>query len=314
MDKKKITYLVGAVVLIIIISNTLFIVSETEQVIITQFGQPVREAIRSAGLNAKIPFIQKLHYFDKRILEWDGESSQIPTLDKKFIWVDTFIRWRINDPLLFYQTNRNMSFGYTRLDDIIDGVTRDIITQNELFEIVRSTNRKLEFSSDYDVDSLDDIEFDDIKIGREKIADTIWQSSSPVLLHYGIEVVDVKIKRINYIESVRRQVYDRMISERKKIAERYRSSGQGRAAEIMGKLQKDLNEIESEAYYEAQKIKGIADAQAIEIYANAYNRDPDFYGFMRTLEAYSKTFNQKSTLILTTDSDLLKYMKNRNSR
>jgi membrane protease subunit HflC len=314
MKKNKVSLIVIAAVVIIILANTLFIVSETEQVIITQFGQPVREAIRSAGLNAKIPFIQKLHFFDKRIMEWDGESSQIPTADKKFILVDTFIRWRINDPLLFYQTNRTISFGYTRLDDIIDGITRDIITQNELFEIVRSSNRKLEFSSDFDIESLDDIDFAEIKIGREQIANTIYETSQPVLLHYGIEVIDVKIKRINYIDSVRKQVYDRMISERKKIAERYRSAGQGRAAEIMGRLQRDLKEIESEAYYEAQKIIGKADAEAINIYANAYNRDAEFYGFMRSLEAYSKTFNQKSTLILTTDSDLLKYIKRINAR
>jgi len=299
---------------IIILSNTLFTVSETEQVIITQFGQPVRSAIRQAGLNAKIPFIQKLHFFEKRIMEWDGESSQIPTNDKKFILVDTFVRWRINNPLLFYQTNRTMSYAYTRLDDIIDGITRDIITQNDLFEIVRSSNRKLEFSSDFAMESLEDIEFAEIKVGREQIANDIYTTSKPVLLEYGIEVIDVKIKRINYIDSVRRQVYDRMISERRKIAERYRSAGQGRAAEIQGKLQRDLKEIESEAYKEAQSIIGNADAQAINIYANAYNRDSDFYGFMRTLEAYQKTFTDKNTLILSTDSDLYKYIKKINAK
>ena len=310
---RRIGWIVFGAIVLILIANTFFIVSETEQVIITQFGQPIREAIQSAGLNIKVPFIQKLHYFDRRILEWDGESSQIPTLDKKFILVDTFIRWKIHDPLLFYQTNRNMSFGYSRLDDIIDGVTRDIITQNELFEIVRSTNRALEYGSDFDLESLD-IEFAEIKVGREKIADSIYETAFPVLQGYGIEVIDVKIKRINYIDSVKKQVYDRMISERKKIAERYRSAGQGRAAEIMGRLQKDLQEIESEAYREAQSIIGRADAEAIQIYANAYNRDPDFYGFMRTLEAYQKTITEKNTLILSTDSDLLKYMKRMNAR
>jgi len=305
--RQRMLYLFIVIVVIIILANTLFVVSETEQVIITQFGQPVRNAIRIAGLNVKIPFIQKLHYFEKRIVEWDGESSQIPTADKKFIIVDTFIRWRINDPLLFYQTNRSMAFGYSRLDDIIDGVTRDIITQNDLFEIVRSSNRTLEFSSDYDVDFIEP--FAEIKIGREQIANNIYTASLPVLLQYGIEVIDVKIKRINYIDSVRRQVYDRMISERKKIAEKYRSTGQGRAAEIIGRLQRDLKEIESQAYLEAQKIIGKADADAIAIYANAYNRDPEFYGFMRSLEAYNKTFSDKNTLILSTDSDLLKYVK-----
>ena len=301
--------IIGAIIgALIIIANTLFIVNETEQVIITQFGQPIRSAIKHAGLNAKVPFIQNVHFFDKRILEWDGESNQIPTNDKKFVWVDTFIRWRINDPLLFYQTNRSMALGYSRLEDIIDGVTRDIITQNDLFEIVRSTNRALEFSADFAIESIGD-PIPDIVIGREKIATSIGQTAFPILIEYGIEVIDVKIKRVNYIETVRKQVYERMVSERQQIAQRYRSAGQGRAAEIMGRLQKDLNEIESQAYREAQQIRGQGDAEAIAIYANAFNRDPEFYGFMRSLEAYSRTFNDKSTLILTTESDLLRYMK-----
>jgi membrane protease subunit HflC len=288
--------------------NTFFVIDEKEQVIITQFGEPVREAIRTAGLNAKIPFIQKVHYFDKRILEWNGESNQIPTNDKKFIWVDTFIRWRIYDPLLFYQTNRSMAMGYSRLEDIIDGVTRDIVTQNDLFEIVRSTNRTLEFSVDFDMEFMGET-IPDILIGRKRIADSICETAYPILKEYGIEVIDVQIMRVNYIETVRRQVYDRMISERLQIAQRYRSAGQGRAAEIMGRLQRDLQEIESQAYREAMQIRGHADAEAIAIYANAYNRDPEFFGFMRSLEAYQKTFNNKTTLILTTDSELLRYLK-----
>jgi len=308
MKRKTFLIMVGVILLLIILLNTFFVVNETEQVIITQFGQPVREAIKRAGLNAKIPFIQVTHYFDKRILEWDGEANQIPTNDKKFIWVDTFIRWRIYDPLLFYQTNRTMSLGYSRLEDIIDGITRDIITQNDLFEIVRNTNRPLEFSIDYDANTMGET-IPEIKIGREKIAEQIYQTSYPSLQGYGIELIDVKIKRVNYIENVRRQVYDRMISERKQIAERYRSSGQGRAAEIMGRLQRDLNEIQSQAYMEAQEIKGKADAEAISIYARAYNADPEFYAFIRSLDSYKKTFNNKSTLILSTDSDLYKYVK-----
>jgi membrane protease subunit HflC len=305
---KKITWIIIGVALFVIITNTFFIVDETEQVIITQFGQPIRDAIKTAGLNAKVPFIQTTHFFDKRILEWDGEANQIPTLDKKFIWVDTFIRWRIYDPLLFYQTNRSMTLGYSRLEDIIDGVTRDIVTQNDLIEIVRSSNRTMEYSLDFDIESVSE-SLVEIKEGREKISDKILYTAYPTLKEYGIEVIDVRIKRVNYIESVRRQVYDRMISERLQIAQRYRSSGQGRAAEIMGRLQRDLNEIESEAYREAMQIRGEADARAMEIYANAYNRDPEFFAFMRSLEAYSKTFNDKSTLILSTDSDLLRYLK-----
>lgn len=305
--KKPITIII-IVAIIILIANSLFVVKETEQVIITQFGQPVRSAIQTAGLNFKIPFIQKTHFFDKRILEWDGEPNQIPTSDKKFIWVDSFVRWRIFDPLLFYQTNKTEMFGHSRLDDIIDGVTRDIITKNELFEFVRNSNRELEFSLDFDVESYGEI-LAEIKVGREKIADSIYVSAYPSLKEYGIELIDVKIKRVNYIETVRRQVYERMISERKKIAEKYRSGGQGRAAEILGRLQRDLNEIESEAYRESQQIIGKADAEAISIYANAFNRDPEFYKFIRSLEAYQKTFNEKNTLIMTTDSEFYKYLK-----
>ncbi|MCK9329007.1 MAG: protease modulator HflC [Candidatus Cloacimonetes bacterium] len=295
-------------IFLILLANALFVVNETEQVIITQFGEPVGDAIQSAGLHLKIPFIQKTHFFDKRILEWDGEPNQIPTSDKKFIWVDSFVRWRIFDPLLFYQTNKTETFGHSRLDDIIDGVTRDIITKNELFEIVRNSNRKLEFSIDFDIDSYEEIKAS-INVGREEIADSIYVSSYESLKEYGIELVDVKIKRVNYIDTVRKQVYERMISERNKIAEKYRSAGQGRAAEIKGKLQKDLNEIESEAYREAQEIMGEADAEAIEIYANAYNKDPEFYGFTRSLEAYQKTISENNILILTTDSEFFKYLK-----
>ncbi len=305
---KKYTIYAILVIVFIVLANSLFVVDETKQVIITQFGQPVREAIQSAGLHFKIPFIQKTHFFDKRILEWDGEPNQIPTSDKKFIWVDSFVRWRIFDPLLFYQTNKTEMFGHSRLDDIIDGVTRDIITKNELFEIVRNTNRELEFSVDFDIDSYGEV-LSSISVGREQIADSIFVSAYPSLKEYGIELIDVKIKRVNYIDTVRRQVYERMISERKKIAEKYRSAGQGRAAEIKGRLQRDLNEIESEAYREAQEIIGTADASAIAIYANAYNRDPEFYGFIRSLEAYRKTISEKNILILTTDSEFYKYLK-----
>jgi membrane protease subunit HflC len=309
MKNKYLIIAISIILLIIVLKNSLFIVNETEQVIITQFGQPVRSTISNAGLNIKIPFIQTIHYFEKRILSWDGESNQIPTLDKKFIWVDTFVRWKIHDPLLFYQSNRTITQGYSRLEDIVDGVTRDIITQNDLFEIVRSTNRTLEFSTEIEIDTYTE-PLPDIMMGREKIAELIHETAYNSLYEYGIELVDVKIKRVNYIETVRKQVYDRMISERLQIAQRYRSSGQGRAAEIKGRLKRDLNEIESGAYKEAQQIRGNADSEAIAIHASAYNKDPDFFGFMRSLETYQKTFGEKSTLILSTDSDLYKYLKN----
>jgi membrane protease subunit HflC len=296
------------IVLIIIAFNTFYIVDETEQVIITQFGEPMGESIQQAGLYAKIPFIQKAHYLDKRILEWDGEPNQIPTADKKFIWVDSFVRWRIEDPLLFYQTTRTERFGHSRLDDIIDGLTRDIITRNDLLEIVRNSSRSLEFTIDFETDFYDEI-LTDIKVGREQVADSIYTEAYPRLQDYGIELIDMKIKRLNYIETVRKEVYNRMISERKQIAERYRSSGQGRAAEILGRLDRDLNEIESVAYREAQEIRGRADAQATTIYADAYNRDADFYDFIRSLEAYANTLSEKNVLILTTDSEFYKFLK-----
>jgi membrane protease subunit HflC len=308
----KTRWIILGIILFVLIVNTFFTVCETEQVIITQFGRPVGDAIQTAGLKMRIPFIQRTHFFDRRILEWDGESSQVPTHDKKFIFVDTFIRWRIHDPLLFYQTNRTMTFGYSRLSDIIDGVTRDIISENDLFEIVRSTNRTLEYAADYDLESLE--EFDTIRLGRQAIADSIHTTAYPILMSYGIEVVDVQIMRINYIDSVKRQVYDRMISERRRVAERFRSLGQGRAAEIRGRLQRDLQEIESDAYREAQQIKGRADAEAIRVFAEAYNRDPEFFAFMRSLETYQRSVGENSTLILTTNSDLLRFLKRVNPR
>ncbi len=303
----KIFKIVLIVILILIAIDGFYILGETNQAIITQFGKPVGHAVTEAGLHFKMPFIQTVHYFEKRILEWDGDPKQIPTLDKKYIWVDTFARWRITDPLKFYQTNRNEIFAHSRLDDIIDGTTRDILSENYLIQVVRSSNRKMSFSSDNTrIDSLDLQKF---FLGRKAIQDSISKVVRPALTQYGMELVDFEIKRVNYVAEVRQKVYERMISERKKIAAKYRSEGQGQAAEIVGKMQKKLDQIQSQAYKKSQEIIGKADASATKIYAEAYNRDPDFYTFIKSLETYKKTMDKKSTLIIGTESDYFKYLK-----
>lgn len=303
----KIFKIVLIVILILIAIDGFYVLGETNQAIITQFGKPVGQAVTEAGLHFKMPFIQTVHYFEKRILEWDGDPKQIPTLDKKYIWVDTFARWRITDPLKFYQTNRNEIFAHSRLDDIIDGTTRDILSENYLIQVVRSSNRKMSFSTDNTrVDSLDLQKF---FLGRKAIQDSISKVVRPALTQYGMELVDFEVKRVNYVAEVRQKVYERMISERKKIAAKYRSEGQGQAAEIVGKMQKKLDQIQSQAYKKSQEIIGKADASATKIYAEAYNRDPDFYTFIKSLETYKKTMDHKSTLIIGTESDYFKYLK-----
>ncbi len=301
-------------VLILVIFNTLFILDEREQAIITQFGDPVGDAIVNAGLHVKIPFIQTVHYFEKRVLEWDGDPKQIPTSDKRYIWLDTFSRWSISDPLTFYQTVRSETFAHGRLDDIISGTTRDVVSSNTLIEIVRNSNRTLNFTEEFEENySNDDME-ENILLGRSKIADQIFQLASQLCQEYGITLIDVKVKRINYNEEVGRKVYERMISERQKIAAKYRSEGQGNSAEILGKMQRELDLIESQAYKQAQEIIGRADAEAIKIYADAYNRDPEFYDFLKTMDTYKETMDDKNTLIMTTDSDYYKFIKTSNGK
>jgi len=269
--------LIIIVVLIIVAANSFYILDEKHQSIITRFGEPVGGATTEAGLHIKIPILDKVHFFEKRILEWDGDPKQIPTSDKRYIWLDTFSRWQINDPLKFYQTVRNETFAHGRLDDIISGTTRDIVSSNTLIEIVRNSNREMMFTDEYK-DSSTGIGSTEraIESGRSKIADQIFNTSKELCAEYGIKLIDVKIKRINYVQEVRQKVYERMISERQKIAAKYRSEGQGNSAEILGQMKRELDRIESEAYETAQEIIGRADAEAIKIYANAYNRDPGF--------------------------------------
>ncbi len=313
MNFRRIFLLLAVFVLVLVAGASFYTLDETQQAIITQFGEPVDQPIREAGLHMKVPFIQKVTIFDKRILEWDGAPNQIPTEDKKYIWVNTFARWRIVDPLKFYQSVNNETAAQSRLDDIIDGVTRDIITQSPLIEIVRNSNREMttivEGDSGTVEPAVESQEIETITSGRSQIMDRILAKVSEMVPQYGIEVIDIRIKHINYIDDVLRKVYDRMIAERNRIAEKYRSEGQGERAKIDGQREKDLQTITSQAYKQAQQIKGEADARAARIYADAYNRDPEFYSFLQTLDSYRTTLNQNSTLFLKTDSDFLKYLK-----
>lgn len=303
-------------VAVLVLSGALYTVDETQQVVITQFGEPIGSAIKEPGLHFKLPFVQKANYFEKRILQWDGDPNQIPTKDKKYIFVDTIARWRIMDPLKFMQSVNNEVGALARLDDIIDGATRDFVTSHALVEAVRDSNRLLTQQSEIskDEEGMDSImpaeALEKISVGRDALSRKVLERANQIMPQYGIELIDVRIKRINYVEDVRRKVYERMISERKRAAEQYRSEGQGKKAEIEGQTDKELQEIQSVAYKKAQEIAGEADAKAIAIYADAYNRDPDFYAFLQTLETYNLSVNKDSTLVLTTDSEYFKYLKN----
>ncbi len=300
---------------VIFASGVFYIVKEGEQVVITEFGRPVGEPIVNAGLKFKTPFIQDVHRFEKRILEWDGKANQIPTKDKKFIWLDTTARWRIKDALQFYQALGTEVLAQSRLDDIIDSAARDLVTAQLLIEVVRNSNRVLDPDREIleDEEGQSDEPLEEIQIGREKITQMIREKAQEALPRFGIELVDVQVKRINYVEEVRQKVFDRMISERQRISEKYKSEGEGEAANIMGQKQKELERIQSEAYKEAEQLKGAADAQAIQIYAEAHGKDPEFFAFLQTLETYRKSTNASTKLILTTDSELYKYLKDSRS-
>jgi len=309
--KRIVTLSIIVIALLIVLGSALYTVKETEQVVITQFGRPVGSPVTKAGLHLKVPFIQMVNYFEKRLLEWDGSPDQVPTSDKKYIWTDCFARWKIVDPLLFMQSVSTETEAMARLDNIVDAATRDLITNNLLIEVVRSSNREIEISEEEkELLALEEIEVE-ISLGREQITREILKQASVLVPQYGIELVDVRIKRINYVEEVRQKVYERMISERQRIAAQYRSEGRGKRAEVEGEKEKELQRIGSEAYRKAQEIIGKADGEAVLIYANAYNRDPEFYSFLRTLESYRITMDNSSWLLLTTESEYLKYLKNR---
>ncbi len=292
--------------LVVILSSALFTVKESEQVVITQFGKPVGRPISTPGLHVKMPFIQDVHAFEKRFLEWDGDPNQIPTKDKRFIWVDSYARWRITDPLLFFQRLRDENGAQSRLDDILDGETRNTIAKHELIDLVRATNRPFVITGDAIETEPGDVE--KVHFGRDKLTAEVLQNARRRTGDLGIEILDFRIKRINYVNEVRQEVYARMISERKRIAERYRSEGAGEAARIAGERQRELQVIASEAYRQAQEIRGKADATASDIYAAAYGRDAEFYRFLKSMGTLETSIDAETVLVLSTDGDLLRYM------
>jgi len=288
--------------------SSVFTVAETEQAILVQFGKPVGGLINKPGIHFKMPMIQNVRRFDKRWLEFDGDANQITTKDKKYIWVDTYARWRILDPLRFFQAVGDERGGQSRLDDIIDGETRNAIASFDLIEVVRSSNRS--FLVTEELEGIGAAEaMTTVKTGRSGIAAVILEKAAKITPEFGIELVDVRLKRINYTATVQQKVFERMISERKRIAERSRSEGQGRAAEIRGQKERDVLGTSSLGYRTAQEIKGEADAKATAIYAKAYNLDPELYQFMKSMETLEGSLDEKTWLILSTDSELLRYLK-----
>ncbi len=298
-------------VLLFVLTNTLYTLEEGQQAIIVQFGRPVGDTITEAGLQVKLPFIQVVRRFEKRLLVWDGDPNQIPTKGREFIWVDTTARWRIVDARKFLENVATEVGAQSRLDDIIDSVVRDEVSNSELVELVRSTSWVI--PEDQALEAVPKEREEELKReiarGREEITRIILNEAQKIIPQYGIELVDVRIKRLDYVKSVREKVYERMISERKRIAAQFRSEGEGRSAEILGEMEKELREIRSMAYRKVQEIRGRGDAEATLIYGRAYNRDPEFYAFLRTLESYREGTHSNSTLVLTTDSDFYKYLK-----
>jgi membrane protease subunit HflC len=294
----------------VVVYQSAYIVDETQQVVVTQFGRIVGSPVVSPGLKFKVPFIQAANYFPKNLLDWDGDPGQIPTLDKTFIYVDAFARWKIVEPVKFFQTVNNPFNAIGRLNDIIDPAVRDFITSNRLIEVVRNSNRELDTTElgreDEQTQRRPSMV---ISIGRQNITEGILKQAQPKLAQFGIELVDVKIKRINYVEEVRQSVYARMIAERKQIAEKFRSEGKGEAQKIRGDKERELKLITSEAYRVAQEIKGKADAESTKLYAEAFGVDPEFYSFVRTLEIYRESLDEKNSLVLSTESEFLKYFK-----
>jgi membrane protease subunit HflC len=304
----RLVAIVIACVVAIVAWSSVYTVSETEQVILTQFGKPVSGAITDPGLHVKAPFVQDVHRFDKRWLEFDGDANEIPTRDKKYLWVDTYARWRISDPLRFYQAVRDERGGQSRLDDIVDGATRNAVAKYNLIEIVRATDRQFELNEELaGIGAAEAMA--KVETGREKIAAEILKSAAEITPQFGVELVDVRFKRLNYVSTVQQKVFERMISERQRIAERSRSEGQGKAAEIRGQKERDMLSASSAGYRSAQEIKGAGDAKATAIYARAYGRDPELYQFVKSLETLQAGLDKDATLVLSTDSELLQYLK-----
>ena len=305
MTPRSLVLIALLIAALVIAAGSAYRVGEAEQVIITQFGDPIGEPVTEPGLHFKLPIVQQANYFDKRFLEWDGSPNQVPTKDKRFIWVDTYARWRIVDPLRVFQRLRDERGAQSRLDDILDGETRNAVARYDLIELVRNSNRD---PKDVPIEAEEEeVILNVIEKGRERVSREILERAAQRTADLGIELLDLRIKRINYVDEVQRDVFARMIAERRRIAELYRSEGQGEAARIQGERERELQRIQSEAFRTAEELRGKADAEATAIYAEAYGRDADFYSFTRSLETYERTIDPGTMLILGTDSDLLRY-------
>lgn len=305
---RTITLILVAVVAILAYSS-IYILDETQQAIVTQFGRPVGEPRTDPGLNFKVPFLHKVQFFDKRYLEWDGDQNQVPTKDKKFIFVDTYARWEITNPLQFFIRLRDERSAQSRLDDILDGETRNAVASHDLLDLVRSQNREPEITEDF----MEEIEIlEDISVGKENIEKIVLEKANERTSDLGVRILDFRFKRMNYVDEVRDRVYDRMISERNRIADQFRSEGQGEARKIEGDKERDLAQIQSEAFREAEEIKGRADAVATDTYAASYNKNRqsiDFYKFVRSMESFEKSLDENTSLIFSSDSEFFKYLK-----
>lgn len=301
---------------LIVIFSAAYTVNETEQVVITQFGETVGDPITDPGIHFKIPLVQKANFFDKRFLEWDGDRDQVPTKDRRFIWVDTYARWRIHDPLLFLQRVTNERGAQSRLDDILDSETKSAIARYDLVELIRTSNREPQVIDEIR-DELSSDQLSEITAGRALILNEIITAAAPKLKELGIELLDLRFKRIKFLDEVQQRIFERMIAERRRIAEKFRSEGQGEASRILGNKERDLLEIQSGAYREAEEIKGKADAEATTIYASAYDRNDEtreFYRFLKTMETYEATLSEKDLLILSTKSDFFKFLRSPSGR
>ena len=306
MNNATTTQIIVLLGLVFLLGQAAYTGSETEQGIITQFGDPVGDPVTTPGLHFKVPFIQRTNVFDNRFLEWDGNPNQVPTRDRRFILVDTYARWRITDPLLFFQRLRDERGAQSRLDDILDGETRNAVARHNLIELVRSTNRN---EADVQIVSEEEaVILEALEQGREEITREILQTAAGRTADLGIELLDLRLKRINYVAEVQQDVFARMIAERQRVAEEFRSEGQGEAARIDGERERALSQIQSEAYRFAEELRGKADATATAVYAESYDRDADFYAFTKSMETYEETMDGETVFILDTDSELLRFL------
>ncbi len=298
------------VICLVLISSSAYQVSEVEQVIITKFGQPIGDPVKDPGLHFRVPFIHKVNRFDKRWLDWDGDANEMPTKEKTYIWVDVYARWKIDDPLKFFTSAKTERRAQSLLDDIIGSATRNVIANHDLIEVVRESNRSFDVQGEVTTSDPAEVEAIQIKVGREKLTRMILEKAREATPDFGIELRDVQLQRVNYTESVRQNNFNRMKAERQKFSDTYRAEGDADASRINGKRNQTLKTIESEAYLKVQQIKGAADAKATSVYAEAYNRDPEFYEFIKSLESYEKTIKENDTLVISTQSDYLKPLAN----